>query len=283
MEWHEIRKLLGENDGASICPQGRVEVSDLIARMIDKSTFKNRYYTTFTYPRTKTIYGSDLDHHELISQFITFLGKFSELRDNHLLPIFAYEPPGGGQHRKQHGILGHRFHIHAILLAEKEIKPDDWNLLVSTAAETKQDIKELKKDYLHKSRIEAARKEKELGRRMTQKENDAFEARWDFVEKQAIEQAKRLNKLKIGNRQRTKHFEQYDPNRKKEEWKTQSGEGKVNPIGYIFGNHLQATAYVFCPGSCPKGKCSERVPFTGLTSEMKKTRVFRGLSGQREK
>ena len=204
MKWYHRKNLLAQNDGASLCPKThKVVVSDLLARMIAKSTFKNRYYTTFTYPRTKTITGSEIDKHVLIGQFIKFLRNFSQRFDTHLLPIFGCEPEGSDE----------RFHIHAIILAEKGINRLDWVRAVSMSGENKISIKEYRK---------ASRK--------------------------------------------TKHFEVYEE---------QNG---ANLIGYIFGKHQQFTAFVFCPGKCEKGKCSHRVPFAGLTSEMKNTRLFQSLS-----
>lgn len=257
MKWHHRKNLLAQNDGASLCPKtNKVVVSDLLARMIAKSTFKNRYYTTFTYPRTKTITGSDIDKHVLIGQFINFLRKFSQRFDTHLLPIFGCEPEGSDE----------RFHIHAIILSEKAINRFDWDTAVSMSSQNKISIKEHRKASRKQYQAEATSKELRLSRKLTPAEELKMEEAYDQSDEDYQIYVKAFNKMSMGNGQQTKHFEVYEE------------RNGANLIGYIFGKHRQETAFIFCPGGCEKGKCSHRVPFAGLTSEMKNTRLFQSLS-----
>lgn len=83
-----------------------IEINDdvaTISTLIDKCTWRYKYFCTHTYPQKIE------DYWEGTSQFIYFNRKFAEKQNIHLLPIFAIEP------------AFHRFGIHQILLSEYEI------------------------------------------------------------------------------------------------------------------------------------------------------------------
>lgn len=255
---------------------GKIVVSDLIEQMIRRCTFHNRYFITFTYPRTKDIAGRPLDPHMMTGHFICFLRKFAKLKNNHLLPIFATAPDD------------ERFHIHAILLAEKAIDKKEWQTLASKSSKDTVDTEEVKRMFWRRWK-----KENPLtGHRPTDR---ADEADAEDEVKEILKEVVRRNRMMIGNAQRKfeRSFEKYDETLEKEEWKIKIANHKnrnnpdyfenrkANVIGYIFSKHYQSTAYVFCPQSkCTKNKCNELNPFQNLTGKMEKTWIIKTLHGR---
>lgn len=249
-QWRDIERMILENDGVSRDENGKIACSDLVERLINKCVFKNRYWVTFTHPRTRHPDGHKRDHFALGGEFWYFIRGLARSQKNHILPIWAQGIPP---------YKTSRHHVHAVLLAENPIAPSVFKLAASFEKH-QFNFKEEKVKWF--GELYPKREPGEPMREYRERE-DAHEAEWDRIARKN----RKLMRTHFGNGQSWRvlenAFEPYNP-----------AEGGIS---YILHKHVQFGSRVFCPGlrRCRKQHgCLHKVPFENLTPADHKAQII---------